>query len=186
MGFDKKKKKLRKKNRQTKSTIVFDEKARKDYLTGFRKRKDERRKKAQEQVQRMIKEDRKLLKQKMKEFETVKTRYQQLPTDLELIAERQVTELPNHTVTITDISDIDLAGHAGTRLGLNQVLDSGSEHNDSEPEEEKPVSLNKHDKALKSIKTKIFKTSKHVKKKSQKKTTKTLSKKERHKKTFQN
>ena len=57
----------------------------------------------------------------MREFDTVKTRYQQLPIDLELLAERQVTDLPGHTVTITDISDIDLAGHEGTRLGQNKV-----------------------------------------------------------------
>ena len=31
-------------NKKTKTKIVFDEAARKDYLTGFRKRKDERRK----------------------------------------------------------------------------------------------------------------------------------------------
>jgi len=37
-----------------------------DYLTGFRKRKDERKKKAQDQVQKMIKEDRKLLKEKVR------------------------------------------------------------------------------------------------------------------------
>ena len=34
-----------------------------DYLTGFRKRKDERRKKAQDQIEKMIKEERKLLRQ---------------------------------------------------------------------------------------------------------------------------
>lgn len=46
-----------------------------------------------------------------------------MPTDLEQIVSKQVTELPEHTVTITDISEIDLAGHAGTRLGLNKVRD---------------------------------------------------------------
>ena len=34
-----------------------------DYLTGFRKRKDERRKQAQDQIEKMIKEERKLLRQ---------------------------------------------------------------------------------------------------------------------------
>jgi hypothetical protein len=36
-----------------------------DYLTGFKKRKDERRKKAQDQVEKMIKEERRKMKQKV-------------------------------------------------------------------------------------------------------------------------
>ena len=39
-------------NKKTKKSIVFDEKKRKDFLTGFKKRKDERRKKWNEKVER--------------------------------------------------------------------------------------------------------------------------------------
>lgn len=40
-----------------KTEIVFDETKRRDFLTGFRKRKQERRKKAQEQQEKTIKEE---------------------------------------------------------------------------------------------------------------------------------
>lgn len=59
-----------------------------------------------------------------KEFrEYAEKKHQSVPSDIEQIVSKQVTELPEHTVTITDISEIDLAGHAGTRLGLNKVRD---------------------------------------------------------------
>ena len=45
-----------------KSEIVFDEAKRKDYLTGFRKRKNERRKKANDEHEIKLKEDIRLAK----------------------------------------------------------------------------------------------------------------------------
>ena len=45
------------KNRSTKTSIVFDEAARTEFLTGFRKRKEERRKKAKEQREKEAKEE---------------------------------------------------------------------------------------------------------------------------------
>ena len=45
-----------------KSEIVFDEVKRKDYLTGFRKRKNERRKKANDEHEIKLKEDIRLAK----------------------------------------------------------------------------------------------------------------------------
>ena len=45
------------KNRSTKTMIVFDEKKRRDYLTGFRKRKEERRKKARVQLEKELKDE---------------------------------------------------------------------------------------------------------------------------------
>ncbi|CAG9094673.1 unnamed protein product [Plutella xylostella] len=53
--------------RKKKITLVFDEEKRKDYLCGFRKRKLERKKKAQEELQRMLKEEKKRIKQENKE-----------------------------------------------------------------------------------------------------------------------
>lgn len=35
--------------------------------------------------------------------------------------ETSVMDLPSHTVTVSDISEIDLAGHGGLRLGVNKV-----------------------------------------------------------------
>lgn len=47
------------KNKATKTAVVFDAAARKEFLTGFRKRKNERRKKAQEQIVKDLKEEKK-------------------------------------------------------------------------------------------------------------------------------
>jgi ribosomal RNA-processing protein 17 len=49
-------------NRKNKLRVVFDENARKDFLTGFRKRKDERRKKAKEQIELNFKNEIKKIK----------------------------------------------------------------------------------------------------------------------------
>ena len=49
-------------NKSTKKSIVFDEKKRKEFLTGFRKRKDERRKKWNEKVERDLKKEIKKIK----------------------------------------------------------------------------------------------------------------------------
>ena len=54
-----------------------------------------------------------------------KLKHQYIPPDLEELEEyqtkKEVKELPHHTVTITDISEVDLAGQGGLRLGKNQV-----------------------------------------------------------------
>ena len=44
-------------NKKNKTKIVFDENARKDFLTGFRKRKDERRKQWKEKVDLQLKKE---------------------------------------------------------------------------------------------------------------------------------
>ncbi|XP_072931707.1 uncharacterized protein vito [Epargyreus clarus] len=53
--------------KKKKVSLVFDEAKRKDFLCGFRKRKLERKKKAQEEMQRMLKEEKKRIKQENKE-----------------------------------------------------------------------------------------------------------------------
>ena len=49
-------------NRKNKLRIVFDESARKDFLTGFRRRKEERRQKAKEQIELNLKNEIKKIK----------------------------------------------------------------------------------------------------------------------------
>ncbi len=49
-------------NRKNKLRIVFDENARKDFLTGFRRRKEERRQKAKEQIELNLKNEIKKIK----------------------------------------------------------------------------------------------------------------------------
>ena len=55
------------KNKGNKTAIVFDEASRKNFLTGFRKRKNERRKKAKEQLEKEFKEEIRKAKQKARE-----------------------------------------------------------------------------------------------------------------------
>ncbi|VDI56604.1 Hypothetical predicted protein [Mytilus galloprovincialis] len=64
MGFEKNKKR-QPKNRKTKTILVFDVKAREEFLTGFRKRKNERRKKAQDERKSQMKIDKKESKQRV-------------------------------------------------------------------------------------------------------------------------
>ncbi|XP_063380972.1 nucleolar protein 12 [Cydia fagiglandana] len=61
------KRKTKNQEKKKKITLVFDESQRKDYLCGFRKRKLERKKKAQEEIQRLLKEEKKRIKQENKE-----------------------------------------------------------------------------------------------------------------------
>ena len=44
-------------NKSTKTRVVFDEKKRKEFLTGFKKRKDERRMKWKEKVDKDLKKE---------------------------------------------------------------------------------------------------------------------------------
>ena len=55
------------KNKGKKTTITFSEASRKDFLTGFRKRKNERRKKAKEQLEKEYKEEVRKAKQKARD-----------------------------------------------------------------------------------------------------------------------
>ena len=50
-------------NKSTKKRVVFDETKRKEFLTGFRRRKDERRKKWNEKIERNLKEEIKRIKE---------------------------------------------------------------------------------------------------------------------------
>ncbi|KAM9324514.1 nucleolar protein 12 [Gastrophryne carolinensis] len=98
--------------------IVFDEEKRREYLTGFHKRKLQRRKAAVEEIKRKIKEEQKKMKEERhKEYmKMLKERVEALEEADEV--ERLVTsktesvlyDHPSHTVTVTTISDLDLSG----------------------------------------------------------------------------
>ncbi|XP_069825004.1 nucleolar protein 12 [Dendropsophus ebraccatus] len=134
MGRKKQKKAL-----AAKRELVFDEEKRKEYLTGFHKRKLQRRKAAVEEIKRKIKEEQKRMREERhKEYmKMLKEREEALEEADEV--ERLVTskteslifDHPNHTVTVTTISDLDLSG-----VGL---LPPGAiEEKDEEKDEEEP------------------------------------------------
>ncbi|XP_063165050.1 nucleolar protein 12 [Candoia aspera] len=116
----------RKKERRDGSAIFrrvvsFDEKSRREFLTGFHKRKVERRKAAVEEIKRKLKEEEKKMKEERhKEYmKMLKEREEALEEadELEHLVTSQTESVsydhPNHTVTVTTISDLDLSG---TRL----------------------------------------------------------------------
>ncbi|KAG8436291.1 hypothetical protein GDO86_007411 [Hymenochirus boettgeri] len=110
--------KRQKKGPVSRRELVFDEEKRREYLTGFHKRKMQRRKAAVEEIKQKIKEEQKKMREERhKEYiRMLKEREEALEEADEL--ERLVTsktesilyDHPNHTVTVTTISDLDLSG----------------------------------------------------------------------------
>uniref|UniRef100_A0A8C6X8H3 Nucleolar protein 12 n=1 Tax=Naja naja TaxID=35670 RepID=A0A8C6X8H3_NAJNA len=108
--------------------VSFDEKSRREFLTGFHKRKVERRKAALEEIKRKLKEEEKKMKEERhKEYmKMLKEREEALEEadELEHLVTSQTESVsydhPNHTVTVTTISDLDLSG--ARVLGLTEVI----------------------------------------------------------------
>ncbi|KAM6215932.1 nucleolar protein 12 isoform 1-T1 [Rhynchocyon petersi] len=117
MGRNKKKKRDGD-DRRPRLILSFDEDKRREYLTGFHKRKVERKKAAiQELKQRLKEEQKKLREERHQEYlKMLAEREEALDEADEL--EQLVTaktesvqyDHPNHTVTVTTISDLDLSG----------------------------------------------------------------------------
>ncbi|KAM3914411.1 nucleolar protein 12 [Leptodactylus fuscus] len=111
-------KRKQKKSVLAKRELVFDEEKRKEYLTGFHKRKLQRRKAAVEEIKRKIKEEQKKMRdERHKEYmKMLKEREEALEEADEIerlctsTTESVIFDHPNHTVTVTTISDLDLSG----------------------------------------------------------------------------
>ncbi|KAJ1173620.1 hypothetical protein NDU88_005449 [Pleurodeles waltl] len=126
--------------------LTFDEEKRREYLTGFHKRKVERRKAAVEEIKKKIKdEQKKMREERHKEYvRMLKEREEALEEADEL--EHLVTskkesvqyDHPNHTVTVTTVSDLDLSG-----VGLLGLDSWGLQ---AEDEEEGEADLKKDEK----------------------------------------
>ncbi|KAJ7330111.1 hypothetical protein JRQ81_016285 [Phrynocephalus forsythii] len=127
-----KKSKQQRREVQLRRVVTFDEESRREYLTGFHKRKVERRKIALEEIKLKLKEEQKKMKdERHKEYlKMLKEREEALEEADEL--EHLVTsrtesvsyDHPGHTVTVTTISDLDLSG--ARLLGLK--TDEGEEN----------------------------------------------------------
>ncbi|KAJ1062146.1 hypothetical protein K5549_008488 [Capra hircus] len=117
MGRNKKKKRDGDDRRQ-RLILSFDEEKRREYLTGFHKRKVERKKAAIEEIKQRLKEEQKKLREERHQeyLKMLAEREEALEEADEL--DRLVTakmesvqyDHPNHTVTVTTISDLDLSG----------------------------------------------------------------------------
>uniref|UniRef100_A0A1A8KME7 Nucleolar protein 12 n=1 Tax=Nothobranchius kuhntae TaxID=321403 RepID=A0A1A8KME7_NOTKU len=132
------------KKRENKCIINFNEDDRQEYLTGFHKRKVERRKAAVEEIKRKIKEEQsRVREERHKEYvKMLKERREALEEaedDLEnaVISKTESIQYdhPNHTVTVTTISDLDLSGTHLLGPVANRA-DEQSEDGGKEEEEE--------------------------------------------------
>ncbi|XP_034395105.1 nucleolar protein 12 [Cyclopterus lumpus] len=131
------------KKRENKYMVTFDDKGREDYLTGFHKRKVERRKVAVAEIRKKIKEEQiRVREERHKEYiRVLKERtdaLEEAEDDLEDVITGQTESVqfdhPNHTVTVTTISELDLTGAHLLGPVANQV---DGECNDEETGKEK-------------------------------------------------
>ncbi|UJR31733.1 hypothetical protein I4U23_019213 [Adineta vaga] len=122
-----------KKNRQTKTQLVFDEQARKEYLKGFHKRKLERRERAQKDLEDEIKSDLKILRQKRRD--EMKKRHEALGLldTVENNTKKRTIELKDHTIEIAEMDD-QLNSNTGIYMGHNQVNDNEIDDKDQDNE----------------------------------------------------
>ncbi|XP_072890198.1 nucleolar protein 12 [Hemitrygon akajei] len=127
------------------SVLTFSEEDRREFLTGFHKRKVERRKQALEEIKKKLKEEHKRVKEeRRKEYlKMYKERQEALEEadELDQLATSKKESVqydhPNHTVTVTTISNIDLAGsnlflHCANQLEENE--EEQAQENDVEEE----------------------------------------------------
>lgn len=144
-GFKKGKFKPGSKKRENKCIVTFDDKDRQDYLTGFHKRKVERRKAAVAEIRKKIKEEQirvreerhkeyiKMLKERKEALEEDEDDLEDVITDTK---ESVQYDHRNHTVTVTTISDLDLTGAHLLKPASNQVNGESKDEENGKEEEE--------------------------------------------------
>ncbi|XP_037701911.1 nucleolar protein 12 isoform X2 [Choloepus didactylus] len=129
-------------DRRPRLVLSFDEEKRREYLTGFHKRKVERKKAAIEELKQRLKEERKKLREERHQeyLKMLAEREEALEEADEL--DRLVTaktesvqyDHPNHTVTVTTISDLDLSGARLLGLPLPEEAEDRSKEEASSGE----------------------------------------------------
>ncbi|XP_078093720.1 nucleolar protein 12 [Mustelus asterias] len=113
------------------TVLVFSEEERREFLTGFHKRKVDRRKKALEEIKAKLKAEQKRVKdERHKEYvKMFKERQEALEEadELDQLATSKMESIqynhPNHTVTVTTVSSLDLTAASLFNLGANQPED---------------------------------------------------------------
>ncbi|XP_053299702.1 nucleolar protein 12 [Pleuronectes platessa] len=144
-SFDNKNFKPGKKKRENKVILTFDEEGRDDFLSGFHKRKVERRKAALAEIRKKIKEEQiRVRVERHKEYiRLLKERtdaLEEADDDLENVitstTETRQYDHPNHTVTVTTISDLDLSGAHLLGPQADPVIGESNEEETKEGEKE--------------------------------------------------
>ncbi|NXW43243.1 NOL12 protein, partial [Nyctiprogne leucopyga] len=134
-------------SREGRLVVTFDEERRREYLTGFHKRKVERRKVALEEIKRKLKEEqRKMKEERHQEYLKMLSEREEALDEADelehLVTSRTESvniDHPNHIVTVTTISDLDLSG--ARQLGLTTPMgkSDGSEEEKGEEVVNNPV-----------------------------------------------
>ncbi|XP_072397511.1 nucleolar protein 12 [Diabrotica undecimpunctata] len=122
------------KNRQNKIHLVFDENKRKEFLTGFHKRKLQRKKEAKEKFEKDLKEERKRIKAEAKEsYKKLVQSHKPIPELEDLLSEKY--EDDDVTVKVLELSTNDIANQ-NNWIGANQPRYTESDDDVNESEDE--------------------------------------------------
>nr|DBA18789.1 TPA: hypothetical protein GDO54_016998 [Pyxicephalus adspersus] len=136
----------KRKNRKVSSSrreLVFDEEKRREYLTGFHKRKLQRRKAAVEEIKQKIKVEQKKMKEEVRYAPTIicfqrvflLCSFEEIDEVERLVTAKTESVLydhPSHTVTVTTISDLDLSGVGLLPPGIIEVVILQKDENQEE------------------------------------------------------
>ncbi|XP_054718943.1 nucleolar protein 12-like [Uloborus diversus] len=140
--------KTKKKIKKSKVHLVFDEKDRVNFLTGFAKRKMERKMKAKQKLESRLKEEKKRIMQSQKEALREAIMNQRGVPEIEHLLNPVTYDLPNHTVTISEIE-------TQTVMPLISTSKATSEELPTVPKTKKKVDeVEKIRKLIKDLKTK--------------------------------
>ncbi|KAK6171083.1 hypothetical protein SNE40_019343 [Patella caerulea] len=138
-----------KKNRETKLILSFDETRRRDYLTGFRRRKKERQTHYKEKLENKIRNEKKEFRKEAKELMSKAHLEPDMLPDVEDLVKPTVVDLPEHTVIITDITEVDFSGGCGLRLGKNLVNETREDYTSEYKQNKDVKELTKQKSAMK-------------------------------------
>ncbi|XP_077474460.1 nucleolar protein 12 [Stigmatopora argus] len=131
------------KKRENKCILTFNDEDREEYLTGFHKRKVGRRKAAVAEIRKKIKDEQiRVREERHKEYlKMLKERQEALgesEDDLEDVITNTTESVqfdhPNHTVTVTTISDLDLTSNHLLERMTNKVNGENEDHENKEEE----------------------------------------------------
>lgn len=128
-----------KQKKRQKVAIVFDEQKRKEFLTGFSKRKNERKKKAKEQIELMLKQEKKLIKSQLKDGLNLKAMKKTFQPLQELTEEDKMEKFEDDEVEVKIVelaaNDFALKGNMiGANIGVESEEEDQGNHSDEESE----------------------------------------------------
>ncbi|XP_046753729.1 nucleolar protein 12 [Diprion similis] len=123
--------------------LVFDEEKRREFLGGFHKRKLQRQKKAQEELEKQLKEERKRIKQDAREsYKKMLVSRRSIP-ELDELLSKEEYEVEGHTISVLELNAADLAEKSNwigenrvSHLNEEECSDGGTERDCTDAEDE--------------------------------------------------